>query len=41
MDTCRTCGDPTDDGAEYCSAACFWTAEAEEGRPLDGTADDE
>lgn len=36
MSTCFTCGDPTEDEAEFCSPACFWTGEAELGVPLAG-----
>jgi hypothetical protein len=36
MATCLTCGDPTDDDVEFCSAGCFYEMEADLGAPLAG-----
>ncbi|WP_158299799.1 hypothetical protein [Glycomyces paridis] len=36
MTTCFTCKEPTEDGAEFCSPACFWEGEAELGVSLTG-----
>lgn len=41
MSLCFTCGDATEDDAEFCSPACFWTGEAELGVPLAGESIDE
>jgi antitoxin (DNA-binding transcriptional repressor) of toxin-antitoxin stability system len=36
MSHCFTCGDRTEDNAEFCSPACFYTGEAELDVPLAG-----
>jgi hypothetical protein len=36
MNTCLTCGDPTEDGTEFCSGTCFYEMESELETPLAG-----
>jgi len=38
MSTCLTCGDRTEDNAEFCSGICFYQMEAELDMPLAGVS---